>query len=106
MADLPALSFSEASLLALGSSSTELTDAQTSNAERIFANGDNGVRARLLRRAAYNQGISSGVIPAGTSIDAVPWANLIQLLMTLLPTLIPLICPPTPPKPSLPPGNG
>lgn len=93
------MSFSEAASAAVIASDYPMSDAQASQIDRILSDGP---RTRIARRRVYERLVAeNATLPDGTpianlSIDAVPWANIIQLLMQLLPTLIPLICPPKP----------
>lgn len=116
MADTGTISFSEAATMAIAASDAQLTDKQEATLESLLG-GTMNARQRLARRKVYDRMVADGVtvidadgktVPlSSVPIEAVPWGQLLQLLMTLIPTLIPLICPPTPtPTPSLSASGG
>lgn len=66
------------------------TPAQTSTVSQFFAD-DASPRIALLKEIVYQRGVQKGLIPAGTPIGAVNWAELIKIIEELEPIIVPLI---------------
>ena len=108
MVDANLSTFSGAASDAVLASDYPLTDEQVTRIDNVLSSGP---LSRLARRRVYERLLAENAkLPDGTaisslSLDAIPWQQIIQLLVTLIPTLIPLICPPKP-QPSLPATGG
>lgn len=84
------LTFAEVMQLLIAKLCPHLTPSQAAVAADFFAD-DGSPRVNLVKSIAYHRALRAGVIPAGTSIDAVNWQELLKIIQELEPIIVPLI---------------